>query len=289
MEQNREISTSNVRRFIRVFFSRRITCICFAVTMLIILIAVFAPVITPYDPNNGNLAESLQGASGKHWLGTDIQGRDVVTRLIYGARVSLLIGVVATMLGGAAGSLVGVVSGYFGGIVDNVIMRITEVYRAIPQVCMTMSLSVIFGRGIGNLMLLLSISSFFGFIRMSRGQVLRERSAEYITSRTVSGSGNLRIMLKHILPNSVSPLIVLMTQSIGGTIMAEAGLSFLGIGITAPTATWGGMINDGRQYLLTNPALALAPGVCVIILVVCLNVLGDGLRDAWDPRLRGTL
>lgn len=277
------------KKYIRTFFSRWPVYFALAIILGFIFLAIFADVIAPYDPNETNLRESLQKPSANHLLGTDQYGRDALSRIIYGTRISLLVGVMTVIFAAIIGVTLGLIAGYFGGIVDDIIMRLCETLRAVPMVVLASALILVFGGGIMSLMIILTICSFSGFVRMMRGQVLQVRAADYIMARKVTGCSNFRIMFKHILPNAISPLIVMMTQSIGGSILGEAGLSFLGIGITAPTATWGGMINDGRAFLFSNPVYAISPGVCIVLLVVSLNILGDSLRDMLDPRLRGTM
>ena len=257
--------------------------------LLFIVIAVFAPFVAPYDPDFADFAAYLQGPSGLHFLGTDSYGRDVLSRIIYGTRVSLIIGVLAVVIACAVGTFFGMVAGYFGGLVDDVINRLTEAIRAIPQVVLAMALTAVFGGGIRNLALILGISSMAGYVRMMRGQVLSIRESDYIMAAKLQGNKNFQLMFKHILPNSISPIIVMMTQQVGNTILSEAGLSFLGLGISAPTASWGSMVSEGRMFLLQNPVFALTPGICVAVLVISLNMFGDGIRDALDPRLRGEI
>ena len=276
-------------KFTRTLFSRKIVSFSGFFILLFLVIAVFAPVVAPYDPDFADFAAYLQGPSGLHFLGTDSYGRDVLSRIIYGTRVSLIIGVLAVVVACAVGTFFGMVAGYFGGLVDDVINRLTEAIRAIPQVVLAMALTAVFGGGIRNLALILGISSMAGYVRMMRGQVLSIRESDYIMAAKLQGNKNFQLMFKHILPNSISPIIVMMTQQVGTTILSEAGLSFLGLGISAPTASWGSMVSEGRLFLLQSPAFALAPGICVAILVICLNMLGDGVRDALDPRLRGEI
>lgn len=278
-----------IKKFTRTLFSRKIVIVSGIFILLFILVALFAPLISPYDPDYADFSAYLQGPSAKHLLGTDSYGRDVVSRIIYGTRVSLIIGVLAVIIACAVGTFFGMVAGYFGGFVDDVINRLTEAIRAIPQVVLAMALTAVFGGGIRNLAMILGISSMAGYVRMMRGQVLSIRESDYIMAAKLQGNKNFRLMFKHILPNSISPIIVMMTQQVGNTILAEAGLSFLGLGISAPTASWGSMVSDGRMFLLQNPVFALAPGICVAILVICLNMFGDGVRDALDPRLRGEI
>lgn len=275
------------KKTVKTLFARKVAVVSAVVVGLFIVMAVFAPLVTPYDPNFADFASFLQGPSKAHLLGTDNYGRDVLSRIIYGTRVSLIIGVLAVMIACVVGTFFGMVAGYFGGIIDDVINRITEAIRAIPQIILAMALTAVFGSGIRNLAIILGISSMAGYVRMMRGQVLTIKQSDYIMAGKLQGNKNFRLMFRHILPNSISPIIVMMTQQVGQTILAEAGLSFLGLGISAPTASWGSMVSEGRLFLLQNPVFALTPGVCVAVLVICLNMLGDGVRDALDPRLRG--
>lgn len=282
-------SGKKIKKFLRALFSRKIVVVSGVVVVLFILTAVFAPWLAPYDPDYADFAAFLQGPSRNHILGTDSYGRDVLSRIIYGTQVSLIIGVLAVMIACAIGTFLGMVAGYFGGLIDDVINRLMEAVRAIPQVVLAMALTAVFGSGIRNLAVILGISSMAGYVRMMRGQVLSIKESDYVMASKLQGSSNFQVMFRHILPNSISPIIVMMTQQVGSTILSEAGLSFLGLGISAPTASWGSMVSDGRLYLLQNPVFALTPGICVAVLVICLNMFGDGVRDALDPRLRGEL
>lgn len=273
--------------FFKVLFSRKVVLVSAIGILFFIVVAALAPVISPFDPNEAFFADSLSEPNATYWLGTDMHGRDVLSRIIYGSRVSLVIGLLAVCIACVAGTFLGLVSGYVGGIVDDVITRISEAIRSIPQVILAMALTAVFGGGILNLAIILGISNVVAYVRMMRGQVLTIKESDYIMAARLQGQSNMGIMLKHILPNSVSPIIVLMTQQVGATILAEAGLSFLGLGISAPTASWGSMVNEGRMYLLQNPVFAIVPGLCVALLVIFLNTFGDGVRDALDPRLRG--
>ncbi|MCI8624133.1 MAG: ABC transporter permease [Provencibacterium sp.] len=278
-----------VKQFIRALFSRKIVLVSAVGILFFILVALLAPVIAPYDPNEAFFADSLAQPSAKYLLGTDMHGRDVLSRIIYGSRVSLVVGLFAVLIACVIGTFLGLVSGYAGGLVDDVITRISEAIRAIPQVVLAMALTAVFGGGIVNLSIILGISNVVAYVRMMRGQVLTIKESDYVMAAKLQGNSSLRLMLTHILPNSVSPIIVLMTQQVGATILAEAGLSFLGLGISAPTASWGSIVNEGRTYLLQNPVYALVPGICVAVLVIFLNTFGDGVRDALDPRLRGDI
>lgn len=276
-------------KFIKMLFGRKVVIFGAVGVGLFVLIAIFAPWLSAYDPNEAHFADSLVKPSAKYLLGTDMHGRDVLSRIFYGARVSLIIGVLAVSISCVAGTFLGMSAAYFGGWVDNIITRLCEALRAIPQVVLAMALTSVFGSGMKNLAIILGISTIPGYIMMMRAQVLSIRESDYIMAGKLQGNSNLRLMIKHILPNSISPIIVMMTHQVGSTILAEAGLSFLGLGISSPMASWGSMVSEGRNYLLQNPVFALAPGVCVALLVICLNMLGDGIRDALDPRLRGEI
>lgn len=275
------------KKTIKTLFARKAAVVSAVVVVLFIAVALLAPVIAPYDPNYADFASYLQGPGGAHLLGTDNYGRDVLSRIIYGTRVSLIIGVLAVVIACVIGTFFGMVAGYFGGLVDDVITRVMEAVRAIPQIILAMALTAVFGSGIRNLAIILGISSMAGYVRMMRGQVLTIKQADYIMAGKLQGNRNFRLMFRHILPNSISPIIVMMTQQVGQTILAEAGLSFLGLGISAPTASWGSMVSEDRMFLMQNPVFALTPGICVAVLVISLNMFGDGIRDALDPRLRG--
>ena len=277
------------RQFIKALFSRKIVLVSACIVMLIILVAVFAYQIMPFDPNKPAVRERNQGPSATHLLGTDEYGRDVLSRIIIGSRVSLIVGVLAVVIACIIGTTLGMVAGYFGGFVDDTISRVAEAIRVIPQVVLAIALCAVFGGGIINMSIILGISNMTVYIRMMRSQVMSIKERDYIMAGRLQGNSNLRLMLHHILPNSVSPIIVTMTQQIGGTILSEAGLSFLGLGISTPTASWGTLVSGGRTYLLTNPVYSLAPGICIARLVSCLTSVGDGVRDALDPRLRGEL
>lgn len=285
----KEYKKEKFRKFLKVLFKRKMVLISAIGLVLFICMAVFAPIISPYDPNAQSLMDTLKGPSAQYLLGTDNYGRDILSRIFYGARVSLTVGVAAVLVACAIGTFFGMVAGFFGGWVDDVINRISEAIRAIPQIVLAMSLCAVFGGGILNLSIILGISNIAVYIRMMRGQVLSIKQQDYIMAAKLQGNSSMVIMMKHILPNCISPIIVQMTLQVGQTILSEAGLSFLGLGISAPTASWGSIVSDGRMYLLQNPMFSLAPGVCIALLVVFLNTVGDGVRDALDPRMRGRL
>lgn len=281
--------SDNTRRFFRTLFGRKLVLASAIVIVFFLLCAVASPLLATHDPNSQNLSEFLQGISSKHWLGTDQYGRDLYSRIVYGARVAFLIGILSVIISGVVGTVIGLISGYFGGWVDDVFMRIIEAVMAIPALILALALVAILGKSMTMLIVVLGISNIPPFARMMRGQVLIVRDLDYVSASRIRGNKSIVTMFKHILPNCLSPMIVIMTQSIGSTILAEAALSFLGAGIQPPTASWGSMVNDGYRYLTSNPLFALAPGIAIILLVLAFNIFGDGLRDALDPRLRDAM
>jgi peptide/nickel transport system permease protein len=281
--------TSERQRFLRVLFSRRIVIFGTVVILLVILTAFFAPLLAPYDPYDQDLSSSLAQPSNQHLLGTDALGRDTLSRLIFGSRNSLMVGVVALAIAAAIGITLGLIAGYTGGWAYTIIMRLVDSLMCFPMIVLALVIATLLGGGMKNVMIALGISMLPGYARLMCAQVLSVRENDYVLAARASGAENIRIMLKHVLPNCFPPLIVLMTMQIGGAILAEAGLSFLGVGIEPPAAAWGLMVNDGRVYLLSNPLLSFAPGLAIMLVVFGFNMLGDGLRDALDPRLRGVL
>ncbi|MCM1026665.1 MAG: ABC transporter permease [bacterium] len=278
-----------VKQFLSVLFGRKIVLISAIVILFFAFCAIASPLMAPCDPYEQDLSNRLAGASREHWLGTDQLGRDLYSRIVYGTRVAFLVGILAVFIAAALGCAIGLISGYFGGWVDNILMRIMEAQMAIPPLILALALVAVFGRSVPMLIFVLGISAIPGFARMMRGQVLSIREMDYIAASRIRGNSNLTTMIRHIFPNCLSPIIVIMTQSIGGTILAEAGMSFLGAGIVPPTASWGAMVNAGYSYIYDAPLFALAPGIAIILLVLAFNIFGDGLRDALDPRLRGTI
>jgi len=280
---------SDFRRFRRVFFSRGVVVFGSIVILAFIIMAIFAPLLAPYDPYKPNPRMAFLQPSKKHLLGTDSIGRDTLSRLIYGSRISLIIGIVTVSIGAAVGMTIGLIAGYFGGWTHAVIMRLIDTIMAFPMIVLALSIAALLGGGLRNIIIALSISSLPGSARVMCGLVLSVKEIDYVLAERAIGASNMRIMFRHIVPNCFPPLIVLMTLSMGMVILAEAGLSFLGIGIEPPATAWGAMVNQGYSYLLTNPILSFAPGLCIMLVVFAFNMVGDGLRDALDPRLRGTL
>jgi peptide/nickel transport system permease protein len=275
--------------FLTVLFGRKIVLVAAVVVGFFLLCAVASPLIAPYDPNAIDLTSMLEGPSAEHIFGTDQHGRDLFSRIVYGSRMAFLVGVLAVLVATVIGVFIGLVAGYFGGAVDSVLMRIIEAEMSIPGIMLALALVATFGNSTGMLIFILGFSAIPPYARMMRAQVLSVRELDYVASSRIIGNSDLKTMLRHVFPNCLSPIIVLMSQSIGATILSEASLSYLGAGIMPPTASWGKMVSEGYQYLTTSPLFALLPGVAVILLVLSFNILGDGLRDALDPRMRGNL
>lgn len=280
---------SEWRRFQRVFFQRKIVVFGLVVLFILVFTAIFAPWLAPHDPFRGKMADSLSEPSNKYLLGTDIQGRDTLSRLIYGSRTALMVGFLTVGMAAVVGMTLGLVAGYFGGIANMIIMRAMDALMGFPNLLLALLLAAVLGGGIQNVIIALSFATLPGYARFMHGLTLSIRENDYILAERAMGSSNIRTMLKHILPNALPPMIVLITMWLGLTILAEAGLSFLGIGIKPPGAAWGSMVADGYQYLLMNPILSFAPGLTIMVVAFAFIMVGDGLRDAIDPRLRGLL
>jgi peptide/nickel transport system permease protein len=280
---------SESRRIFKVMFSRWVVIIGAVIILLLILTAIFAPLLTPYEPNKVKLEDSLQQPSSQHLLGTDKVGRDVLTRILYGSRIALIVGVVAVTASGAFGMFLGLLAGYFGGWVETIIMRITDALMSLPPLVLMLAIAVMLGGGVPTVLLALGVALMPSYTRLMCGQVLAAKENDYVMAAKVVGAGNLRVMFRHLVPNVFPPLLVLITLDLGFAILTEASLSFLGIGINPPTATWGSMVSDGQRYLLTHPVLSLTPGLAIVLVVLGFNLAGDGLRDALDPRLRGRI
>jgi peptide/nickel transport system permease protein len=253
------------------------------------LIAVLAPVIAPADPIKQVLSTRLKPPSAAHWLGTDQLGRDVLSRMMYGARISLIIGIVVVGLAATSGTLVGLIAGYAGGWLDEGLMRVTDVFFAFPALILAMAISGALGPSLTNAMIAIAAVSWPVYARLVRAQVLTLREREYVEAARALGASSERIVRQHILPNSLAPLLVQASFDMGGAILSAAGLSFIGFGAQPPTAEWGVMISEGRNYIATQPWLSLFPGIAILLTVAAFNLIGDGLRDILDPRLRGTL
>lgn len=259
-----------------------------AIIVIIVLLAIFADQIANYDQVviKQNLRERLQAPSAKHWLGTDEFGRDIFARLIHGARVSLKVGVVAVGIAIVIGGFLGAIAGYYGGMLDNTIMRVMDIFLAVPSILLAIAIVSALGPDLLNLMIAISISSIPGYARIVRASVLSIRDQEFVEAAKAIGASDARIIFRHIIPNSLAPVIVQGTLGVAGAILSTAGLSFIGLGIQPPAPEWGSMLSGGRQYLRYAWWVTTFPGVAIMITILSLNLLGDGLRDALDPRLK---
>lgn len=280
---------NELRRFFRVFLGRGLVVFGLVIVLIFVVLAIFANQIAPYDPLERNLSEALQQPNAKHLLGTDQIGRDTLSRLIHGTRISLIVGLLVVTMAGGLGVILGAIAGYSGGIIGAVIMRLMDTLMTIPMMILALAISALLGGGLKNVVIALGIGLIPGYARMMASQVMVAKETDYVMAERAMGATNARMLIRHIAPNCFSPILVMVTMMMGTTILAEAALSFLGIGITPPTPAWGSMVTDGRNYLLSNPMLSIAPGVAIMLLVFSFNMVGDGLRDALDPRLRGVL
>jgi peptide/nickel transport system permease protein len=286
IESTRHISEA--RRFLRVFLGRGIVVFGMVIVFIFIFIAIFGPWLAPYPPNEIT-ADRLQTPSLKHWMGTDDFGRDSFSRLIIGSRNSLMVGVVAVAIAAGIGIIAGMVAGFYGGITNAIIMRIVDALMSFPMILLALLIAGLLGNGLSNVMIALGVAMIPVYARLMCGQVLQIRENDYVLAGRSMGSSAWRLMFRHVLPNSFPPLIVLVTMQIGSAILAEAGLSYLGIGITPPDPSWGAMVYNGFKFIITNPLLSFIPGVAIMLVVFAFSMVGDGLRDALDPRLRGTI
>jgi peptide/nickel transport system permease protein len=253
----------------------------------LVFLGLFGPLLAPYDPNAQQLRESLrapQGLGGAHWLGTDNLGRDIFSRLLFGARVSLIIAFTVVIISGAVGVTLGAISGYFGGRVDFAIQKFVEVIWAFPSLLLAIAILAYLGQGLQNLILALVAQRWISYCRVVRGETLALRHREFVTAARVVGAGHARIIAHHIVPNIVPSSLVIGTFAMATAIIAEASLSFLGLGVPPDVPTWGTMLGDGRNYISTAPWLTIFPGLAIFTVVLGINLLGDGLRDVLDPR-----
>jgi len=256
-----------------------------AVLLLLVFMAVFAPIIAPYNPLQQDLLATLQPPSAEHLLGTDDLGRDVLSRVIYGSRVSLEVGLIAIGVALLGGILVGLAAGYWGGTVDDIFMRVMDAVSAFPSLVLALAITAALGAGIGNAMIAIGIVYTPLFARLIRSQALTIRELDYCLAARTLGAGPLRMMFKHIWPNATAPIIVQASLSVSSAIITEASLSFLGVGVLPPTPSWGSILSDGYKVLEIAPWMAIASGAAIFITVLGLNFLGDGLRTALDPRM----
>ncbi|MGO4860620.1 ABC transporter permease [Atopobiaceae bacterium Sow4_H2] len=270
----------------QIFRKNKLGMACLAIVVLLAIIAILAPVLSPYDPDAQTLIDMLLRPGGAHPFGTDEFGRDILSRTIYGCRISLSVGVVSQVIAILIGFFAGVCAGYFGGKVDAVISFVIQVFSSFPFLLFAIVVMFVMGPGLGNLYVALGLLGWTSTARLIRGDVMRLKGSEYIQSCILSGGKPMRIILKHLLPNCVSTLIVTATLGIPDAILSEATLSFLGLGVQPPMASWGQMISASQPYIQSNTYYSVIPGIAIIVTVMAFNLLGDAMRDALDPKMR---
>ncbi len=275
-------------RQIPALFTSPLTVIGLVLILFFAACALFAPVLAPMDPTDQILSLRLTPPSPGHWLGMDQLGRDVLSRLLFGARISLMVGLLVVVSAGVVGTLVGLIAGYAGGTVDEVLMRLTDIFFAFPPLILAMSIAGALGPNLNNAMIAIAVVTWPVYARLVRGQVLALRQREFVEAARAIGASTPRILFRHLLPNTLAPLLVQASFDMGGAILAAAGLSFIGFGARPPTPEWGVMISEGSKFFSTQPWLSFFPGLAILLTVTAFNLIGDGLRDTLDPRLRGT-
>jgi len=273
----------------RRFRRNRLAVLGAAIVVLLVLVAVFADVIAPYSPTLVNLNAQFEPPSLQHPFGTDYFGRDILSRVIHGARISLVIGLVPTVMALAFGTVVGVTAGFKGGKIDTALMRMGDIVMAFPSLILAMVVTYTLGASLFTLFIALAVVGWAGAARVVRAQTLSLRQRDFVTASRSVGVGQTGIMFRHIIPNCLAPILILLTLGIPGAIMAEAGLSFLGVGAQPPTPSWGLMVNEGQEYLFSAPWASIFPGLAILVTVLAFNFVGDGLRDALDPFLKGRM
>ena len=281
-QKKRQKKSGAMRRFLK----NKLSVIGMVVIIIFILIAIFADQLAPYDYAAQDLTSMYLSPCAEHPLGTDNLGRDMLSRIIYGTRISLLIGFSSVGISLLIGTLLGCLAGFYGGKIDNVIMRIMDIFLAVPSLLLSITIVSALGPSIFNLMLAIAISSVPGYARIVRASVLTVKDQEFVEAAKCIGANNFEIISSHILPNCMAPIIVQVSLKVASAILSTSGLSFLGLGVKAPTPEWGAMLSGGRAYLRNAPHLTVFPGIAIIITILSLNLLGDGLRDALDPKLK---
>jgi ABC-type dipeptide/oligopeptide/nickel transport system permease subunit len=256
------------------------------IILLLIVVAIFAPVLAPYDPYKGDTAMRGASPSRDYLLGNDAIGRDMLSRLIYGTRVALIVGVLASAIAVTIGVAIGALSGFFGGWVDTVLSRIVDTLMAFPIIALLITLSAVVGPSLTMVVIAIGTTVWASYARVVRADIMSLRQRDFIVAAQSVGATSGRVMFRHLIPNVLGPVVVLASLSIGNLIILESALSFLGVGVTPPTASWGGMLSDGRAYIRTYPHISIVPGIAITITVLAFNLLGDGVRDALDPKQR---
>jgi peptide/nickel transport system permease protein len=271
----------------RKFFKNKLAVIGAIFLIIVITAAILAPVIAPHSPDQQDLLKKLQPPSKENWLGTDKFGRDIFSRLLYGARVSLLVGFASVLGSMTIGTIIGAIAGFFGGVIDAILMRFVDIMLSIPSIFLLITLVTIFEPGIDKLILVFSLTGWTTTARLVRGEFLTLRSREFVLASRTIGTKSYKIIFSHILPNAMGPIIVSATLSVGSVILAESALSYLGLGIQPPTPSWGNMLQDAQNFTIMLKAwwYPLSPGLMILFTVLCFNFVGDGLRDALDPKI----
>lgn len=275
-----------MQEFLNQFLKNRLAVIGLGIVISLFIVAIFAPLLAPYDPTVQSLPDKRAKPGGKFILGADEFGRDILSRLIFGTRAALLVGILSIGIALILGMILGITSGFFGGIVDNFIMRILDILLAFPYLLLAIAVVSAIGPGILNTTIAVGIWATPGFARIIRASVITVKKADYIQAARAIGATNLHIIIYHIIPNFISPIIVYSTLYMANAILIEAALSFLGLGVQPPTPSWGLMVSSGRDFLLTAPHISTLPGIAIMITVLGFNLLGDGLRDSLDPKMR---
>jgi len=285
---------SELKRIVSAFLLSKTATLGALIFALFLFIAILAPILAPHDPASQDLKLRLappiglgiERASLEYPLGNDNLGRDILSRLLVGSRVSLIVGVSTILLASSVGSLIGAVAGFYRGLVDNIVMRIVDVWMAFPSLLLAIAFGAALGPGLFNLVLALSLTIWVVYCRVVRAEVLSIRERDYVLAARAMGASDIRIILRHVLPNVLAPILVISTLQMGVVIISEASLNFLGVGVQSSVPTWGGMLSDGREFMRDAWWLATFPGIAISLVVLGVNLLGDGLRDALDPRLR---
>ncbi|MGE7273813.1 nickel transporter permease [Brevibacillus panacihumi] len=279
-------SRSQWKMMVSRFKKNKRAMVGFWMVVFCVAVALLAPWVAPYDPIEQNMQIMLEGPSLNHPFGTDEFGRDILSRIIHGTQISLMTGIVGVLIAVILGVALGTISGYFGGLADTLIMRIMDIFMAFPSFLLALAIVSVLGPGMINVMIAIGIFSVPTFARLSRSSVISIKDKEYIEAVKAMGGSNLHIIIKHVIPNSIAPIIVLSSMRIATAIITAAGLSFLGMGAQPPTPEWGAMLSTGREYLRVAPHVSTMPGLAIMFLVLGFNMLGDGLRDALDPKMK---
>lgn len=277
---------TNGSQILHRYMKNKAAVVAACIMILFILSAIFADFVTVHDISSTDLSNILALPSGTYWLGTDYLGRDLLSRIIYGGRISLAVGFIAVGIGLVFGCSIGAVSAYKGGKFDLYVMRVLDVFQSIPSMLLAIAISATLGSGISNCMIAVGITNIPRFARVTRASVMTIKESEYIEAARALGEKSWKIILRHLLPNSLAPIIVQASISIGSGILACSSLSFLGLGVNPPTPEWGSILSEARNYMYDSPLFVVFPGLAIVISIVCMNLIGDGLRDALDPRLK---